>query len=209
MDPTMTHNIDTAQRDSDASHWRAAKSIADVQMLMAGYIRGELHSSPWHSGPLDPESIPHRRTLEDMNRAGLITTGSQPGTSPRQRSFVEGFAPTDGEILDVIIEPMRSLGYDVTTDWATPDLVEPHTVPATRTALGRVTTHLAARKLIPVTFEMNEELVNWTVFRLLDTTVTPIQIIDLEWGRNTLFGDLNRLLVTNAMRGAVWTEDPS
>ena len=193
--------------------WRAANDLGDVQRLMVGYIRGEQPANPWYAGPLEEESDPLAFHLEEIVRAGFITIGSQPGIRTRglrkQRAFIDGFARTGSDVLDAIVEPMRALGYSVIAEQGDPDQMSPYDVPVTLDAFGRPFTHLASTAVIPATLEMDDTWVNRALLHELTETVTPVQIIDPQWGRNALFTDLQRLLVANAMRGAVWAEDPS
>ncbi len=88
---------------ADRKQWAATGTLADVGEVMALWLEGEVKSWPGYAPNHGPEEettelIP---TLAALNRAGLVTIGSQPGESPtlgwdgrlwEQRAAVEGFA---------------------------------------------------------------------------------------------------------------------
>lgn len=80
--------------DTTAS-WASAQSLPDLADATVFFLEGHLQQTPTHLGPLDTETAELVPTLVSMNRAGFITTCSQPGQldppSSAQRAFVEGF----------------------------------------------------------------------------------------------------------------------
>lgn len=81
--------------------WRNASSIADLGQNMAAWMEGRLPSWPGYDGPFGQEEDNGARhlipTLAAVNRAGFVTTGSQPaydaisgGHHWRQRAHVDG-----------------------------------------------------------------------------------------------------------------------
>jgi hypothetical protein len=86
---------------SDRRRWVAARAVADLGSLMALWLEGEIRSQPGYQprcGP-DEETAGLVPTLAAANRAGFLTTCSQPGHGPRpgfdgatwaQRAAVQG-----------------------------------------------------------------------------------------------------------------------
>lgn len=81
--------------------WRDARTLPDLGVLMAAWLDGDLPSRPGYEpniGP-DPETLPLIPSLTVANRAGFVTTSSQPGLAAcvddipiQQRAAVAGFA---------------------------------------------------------------------------------------------------------------------
>ncbi len=96
----------------DRERWASAKTLADLGELTAQWLEGTLASRPGYAvnaGP-DPETIELIPVLARVNRAGFLTSGSQPGMGWelgyngrlwRQRAFVQGFA--DDAMLGQIV----------------------------------------------------------------------------------------------------------
>lgn len=94
------------------SPWPEAKTLADVAALTAAWLEGRLSAQPGYErgrGP-DLETTPLVGPLSRANRAGFLTTCSQPGFSERlvadgrrwaQRPAVDGFIHP-GALLDAI-----------------------------------------------------------------------------------------------------------
>jgi hypothetical protein len=92
---------------ADRATWRAARTLADLGELTARWLEGEIRSQPGYADPApgedwgpDPETRALVPVLAAANRAGFVTSGSQPGVSDlgydgawwSQRAAVEGFA---------------------------------------------------------------------------------------------------------------------
>lgn len=87
----------------DAAQWYTARTLADVGELTAQWLEGEIRSQPGYvpgCGP-DEETTELIAVLAACNRAGYLTTSSQPGEEPEvgyngniwvQRAAVEGYA---------------------------------------------------------------------------------------------------------------------
>lgn len=89
---------------ADRLAWRSARTLADLGELTAQWLEGSIASQPGYGagcGP-DPETLPLVPVLAELNRAGFVTSGSQPafdgkgsdGAHWRQRAAVEAY--TDG-----------------------------------------------------------------------------------------------------------------
>ncbi len=85
----------------DYGLWSSTSSLQDLGDLTALYLEGKIASQPGYqpgTGP-DEETQPHIATLAAVNRAGFVTTCSQPGDDGpgydgkhwRQRAAVDGF----------------------------------------------------------------------------------------------------------------------
>ncbi len=76
--------------------WTAARSFEDLCELTARFVEGRLPYSPAYGAEtVDEETGPLIPYLAALNRAGFMTTNSQPGEeSPewKQRAFVDGYA---------------------------------------------------------------------------------------------------------------------
>jgi hypothetical protein len=77
----------------DLDLWQAAETLVDLGELVARWLEGKISSQPGYAegcGP-DPETTPLIGTLAAVNRAGLVTTNSQPGVGGVQRATVHAF----------------------------------------------------------------------------------------------------------------------
>jgi Domain of unknown function (DUF6919) len=90
----------------DAERWRAARTLADLGELTAQWLEGTIASIPtvWPGCGPDDETVELIPVLAACNRAGYVTTVSQPGEEPgpgydgrlwTQRAAVQGFASAD------------------------------------------------------------------------------------------------------------------
>lgn len=61
--------------------WAATRTIADHGELVARWLAGEYRYTPGHVGPADDETAAIRADLVRLCRAGVVTTGSQPGAT--------------------------------------------------------------------------------------------------------------------------------
>jgi hypothetical protein len=85
---------------SDRVAWGSARTLAGLGELTARWLEGSLASVPGYCGPPDEETAGLVPVLGKLNRAGFVTTGSQPGDDGTgydgarwlQRAAVEGFA---------------------------------------------------------------------------------------------------------------------
>lgn len=81
---------------SERKLWRSARTVQDLADLTARWLEGDIGSQPGYApryGP-DRETAELIGTLAACNRAGYLTTGSQPGLIDeytQQRAAVEGF----------------------------------------------------------------------------------------------------------------------
>lgn len=94
---------------ADRQAWRAATSVADLGELMASWLEGAMIWRPGAGPGLDPETADLVRTLATANRAGFLTTDSQPGCDGpgfdgrrwQQQAAVTGFV-ADDELLHAL-----------------------------------------------------------------------------------------------------------
>jgi hypothetical protein len=80
--------------------WRSARTLADLGELTAQWLEGTIPAEPGYCGGPDEETVPLVPVLATLNRAGFVTTGSQPafdgegydGARWQQRAAVDAFA---------------------------------------------------------------------------------------------------------------------
>lgn len=82
--------------------WANAEGFEDLCELTAQFCEGLLSFTPDHGGPREQETEEIADELAHANRAGFLTTNSQPGETAapeegyyEQRAWVEGFAQED------------------------------------------------------------------------------------------------------------------
>lgn len=88
-----------SRRRSEVRAWRSARTLEDVAVLTAQWLRGLLLFHPnGHRGGPDPETLPLADVLAAANGVGILTNQSQPGELAafhgrpwRQRAFVTAF----------------------------------------------------------------------------------------------------------------------
>ncbi|WP_158687614.1 DUF6919 domain-containing protein [Streptomyces sp. AA1529] len=109
---------------ADRRTWADARTLNDLGQLMARWLEGDLKSWPGYAagyGP-DEETRPLIRALAAANRAGFLTTCSQPGTDGtgydgahwRQRAAVDGFV-ADPDMLQRVRRAAQRHGLRATT----------------------------------------------------------------------------------------------
>lgn len=109
------------------SVWRDARSIADLGEAMASWMEGRGPDWPGYFGPFGQEEVDGAQhlipTLAAANRAGYVTTGSQPaydgmsgGRHWRQRAHVDGVVHSGSPVLDRLTALERS-GFLVFRGW--------------------------------------------------------------------------------------------
>jgi len=89
--------------DIDLTPWSACRTLADLADVTARWLQGELTYFPGHNNPSEPpldETKSLIQVLVSLNRAGYVTTNSQPGQSMTrdgnaQRAFVRGYCSED------------------------------------------------------------------------------------------------------------------
>lgn len=90
--------------------WEFGSTFDYLQALNIGFINGTALQTPYHFGPLDPESSIIFKQLNRLNRLDVITVNSQPfeefvgydGKAYRQRPYVDFYYPT--RKLDTLIQ---------------------------------------------------------------------------------------------------------
>lgn len=64
--------------ESASFQWSSGKSFADLQALNLMFLQGLIPATPYHLGPLDPETNLVLSAVNLMNRLDMITVNSQP-----------------------------------------------------------------------------------------------------------------------------------
>jgi len=88
---------------TDRKAWRSATTVAGLGELMASWLEGAMIWRPGAAPGLDPETVDLVPVLARANRAGFLTTDSQPGCDGpgfdgrrwKQRASVTGFVADD------------------------------------------------------------------------------------------------------------------
>jgi hypothetical protein len=57
--------------------WLGISTYKDLVDVNARFVRGELSSSPYHLGPLEPDSLPLVDNLLELHRRGIVTVEGQ------------------------------------------------------------------------------------------------------------------------------------
>jgi hypothetical protein len=109
-------------------HWNKTASVADLGNLMADWLEGRIPKRPGYYGRRpDPETTTRLiRTLAAINRAGYVTTDSQPGIDEMgegaargtrwvQSAAVQGLIADPG-LLATIQDAARRTGLTVIVD---------------------------------------------------------------------------------------------
>jgi hypothetical protein len=184
---------------SARDEWRSARTLEDLGELTARWLEGSLDSVPGHSGPPADETRCIAPTLAVLNRAGYVTTSSQPGLTSwedgcqwRQRAFVTGL--TGYRAAVAMSNAMLPLGYWVIVSH-TPRRGRPgRDLPVTCQGDREVTGAGRARSL--------GDLRNWhTGFgRCHPDAVAAVAgalqvtVIDREWGSNLMWDRLTAVV---------------
>lgn len=121
--------------------WRAPTSLDELGRVVAEWLTGRLASQPGYQpgyGP-DPETTPLIPVLAAANRAGFVTSCSQPGVTESpghdgamwaQRAAVTGWL--DHEALTLLLPHVHRSGLlTVVHDTADPPAPRPDTIPVT------------------------------------------------------------------------------
>ncbi|GAA3267910.1 DUF6919 domain-containing protein [Streptomyces lavendulae] len=103
------------------SPWRDAGTIAEIGQVMARWLTGEVRGWSGHGDGVDPETRHLLPTLVALNRAGVVTTNSQPGEVGtgydgahwRQKAFAAVIVDDRSPLLDRLIRSANSSGLTV------------------------------------------------------------------------------------------------
>jgi hypothetical protein len=83
-------------QESEEQLWKDAKSLRECAELTARWLEGTIAYYPGYGGPADDETMPLVPILVRLNRAGILTTFSQPGwgdisSGSAQRASFDGY----------------------------------------------------------------------------------------------------------------------
>lgn len=167
-----------------SSVWGRAVSIAQLGELTARWLEQDLKWHPAYLGSPDPETWPIVPVLAQLNRAGLVTLGSQPGQfvykiGNCQRSFVDGVAST--ECIESLTEMCARTGVGLIV--GSFENQNPTRVAVTMTA-GLTTTWSG---IVPVEeLEVFRRGVSEEAMTAL-TNSRPFVLFESEWGEGPAF----------------------
>lgn len=116
---------------NDAHLWRTARTLADLGELTAQWLEGRIDYQPGYGGEPDSETAPLIPVLAAANRAGFVTTFSQPGVpladGHAQRAAVAAFA--DQQMVERVKAAI--LGTDLVAVFTPPGWDSPAQIPVT------------------------------------------------------------------------------
>jgi len=69
-----------------------ARTYDELLAANTAFLRGELPQTPYHLGPIDPETHALREALLELHAREFLSVCGQPANA-NQRSFVEGYLP--------------------------------------------------------------------------------------------------------------------
>ncbi|MEW2415316.1 hypothetical protein AB0953_16595 [Streptomyces sp. NPDC046866] len=169
------------------SVWRDARSIADLGHAMALWMEGRGPDWPGYHGPFGQEEENGARhlipTLAAANRAGFVTTGSQPasdgywgGARWRQRAHVDGVVHDRSPLLGRLTALERQ-GFQVYRGWPKEGVVITDRDGEPQTGFGgfRLGRDHAAREWHGIGRHALRELKDHGV---------RLNIVDMTWGRD-------------------------
>lgn len=175
--------------------WAPSDVLQWGSNLVRAWLLGEVETTPWHLGPPCSETAQITAWLLEFNRAGFVTTNSQPGLplTPdgssmwRQRAWVDGTMTTSRARAIVTACQAHDL---IALEWP---------------AIGNGEDFAKMRR-VPVT-EVDGEEVTWMPIGIPSDLVefaglpgpglSQLTVIDLEWGRNDLWATLAQALADN------------
>lgn len=214
----MTDTDTETMSAADLAAWGDARSLPDLGLLTALWLEGSLESSPGCGpgcGP-DDETAPLIPVLARLNRAGLVTSGSQPGFDGKgcdgahwkQRAAVEAYAAES--VALPLIHAAQVAGMRVVA-------CPPSRVPRWRYRYDRAVAVTRTDGCDPACPSRHPDGCDWTWFGTIVPrrhirdrevgygvchrdavnalcTAWQVTVIDPEWGRNTLWDVLDSAL---------------
>lgn len=129
----MTTRLDGGPGSGGAALWRTARTLLDVGEPMSRWLEGDITYQPGYGGDgPDPETDQLVAALAAVNRAGYVTTFSQPGEIVEdwyQRAAVDGFCDeaTATRIYDGVLETEV-----IPLVWQPGSVSELHQIPVSR-----------------------------------------------------------------------------
>lgn len=185
------------RRRAEVCAWQSARTLEDVAVLTAHWLRGLLLFHPnGHRGGPDPETLPLADVLVAANFAGILTDQSQPGERAafhgrpwRQRAFVTAFV-ADPELARALCARAAEAGLVVRAyrpgsrvdENGKRDAVDV-TMWGSRvnTGMGDWVPPRAVRRILPGCARQAVREV---------TAAWQVTLIDPDWGRNTVLWPL-------------------
>jgi len=174
---------------ADARHWAQARTLRDLGVLMARWMEGDITYQPGYgaAGP-DPETDALIPFLSAANRAGFVTTFSQPGQPAEdgwcQRAAVEGFC--DDQLADRLVDGLA--GTDLVVLAHFPGCAGEVRVPVTLIGGGAYT-------WVPNPLDAFD-IDQWYGESCRPEALDAMCVFDPVWGRDdVLWSELRRVMV--------------
>lgn len=165
------------------SSWRDTRTIADLGQTMALWLEGRIPSWPGYDGPFGQEEPDGARhlvpTLIALNRAGFVTTNSQPGTADRfgrQRACVEGVIHDHNPLLGRLLGLERD-GFTVLRGW-------PRQTTVVTEDSGRPFSTIGGFRLRRDETTRQWQGIGRQALRELKHHGSTLHVIDMSWGRD-------------------------
>ena len=173
--------MDDSRVEKAREQWKLATTFPELCELMALFIEGKLPFHPGCTGDsVDDETMPLVPYLAPFNRAGFLTTVSQPGERDpgyKQRAFVEGFTSHRVALRLQRLDLMSSLYVVV----ATPGVNAGNRMAGTAEGFRKYTE--AGYVDWEDALKGFEKVCGEQAVRALKTNYYA-SIVDLEWGRS-------------------------
>lgn len=87
--------------DPDAA-FDAVRSYQDLIDANLAFLSGKLDSTPYHDGPVDPETVPLLGVLRKINQSGFVTITGQPALCEHDQLRTNGTARYDMEQISYL-----------------------------------------------------------------------------------------------------------
>lgn len=177
---------------SRSNPWKDARTVADLGQLMADWIEGRIPSRPGYQPKcgVDSETRHLISVLAACNRAGYLTTDSQPGCDDkafdgrpwRQRAAVQGYIAADNPLLHRLTSSAKAAGLTVTAHGAGVSIGSTRSVICTEWA-GKPHTDFGG-KPGRRTLSGQWNGIGKDAYRHLERAGVAVTLIDPEWGRD-------------------------
>jgi hypothetical protein len=84
---SISQSIKSFGNKSPEKVYEGVKTYKDLIATNVAFLQGKLPYTPYHGGPIDPETVPLMKSLVKINKAGFLSIEGQP--SSHEVKFVE------------------------------------------------------------------------------------------------------------------------